>query len=179
MDGGCIVSGEAAVTEVKAREARFGGRFFAEAFVPGREFNVALMEGPRGVRVFPIQEIDFTALPESAARIVDYAAKWDEGCEAYHLTPRRFGLERREPKLARELGRIARDAWNAFGITGYARVDFRVAEDGTPYVLEVNVNPCLAPDAGFIATAAEAGLGYDEVIAGIVRAGMPAARKAA
>jgi D-alanine-D-alanine ligase len=179
MDGDCIVSGEAAAAEVKAREARFGGRFFAEAFVPGREFNVALMETTRGVRVFPVQEIDFSALPDDTARIVDYAAKWDESCDAYHLTPRRFGVERREPRLARELARIARDAWNAFGITGYARVDFRVAEDGAPYVLEVNVNPCLAPDAGFMATAAEAGIVYDEVIAGIVRAGLPAARKAA
>jgi D-alanine-D-alanine ligase len=179
MDGGCIVAGNLAAAEVKAREARFGGRFFAEEYVEGREFNVALMETPRGVRIFPAQEIDFSGLPDGHAKIVDYAAKWDETCDAYHLTPRRFGLETREPKLARDLTRIARAAWNAFGVTGYARVDFRVAEDGTPYVLEVNVNPCLAPDAGFMATAAEIGLGYDEVISGIVRAALPAARKAA
>jgi D-alanine-D-alanine ligase len=179
MDGGCIVSGEAAAAEVAARQAQFGGRFFAEAFIPGREFNVALMETPRGLRIFPIQEIDFSGLPAGTARIVDYAAKWDESCDTYHLTPRRFGVEYREPKLARALARIARDAWAAFGVTGYARVDFRVAEDGTPYVLEVNVNPCLAPDAGFMATAEEAGLSYDEVIAGIVQAARSVARKAA
>jgi D-alanine-D-alanine ligase len=179
MDGGCIVRGDRAADEIAAREARFGGRFFAEQFIEGREFNVALMETSRGVRILPIQEIDFSALPESRARIVDYDAKWDESCDAYHLTPRRFGVERAEPKLARELARIARLAWNAFRISGYARVDFRVARDDTPYVLEVNVNPCLAPDAGFVAAAAETGLSYDEVIAGILRAALPAARKAA
>jgi D-alanine-D-alanine ligase len=77
------------------------------------------------------------------------------------------------------LARIARAAWDAFDLSGYARVDFRVAADGTPYVLEVNANPCLAPDAGFAAAAAESGLTYDDMIAGIVRAAMPAAQKAA
>ncbi len=179
MDGACIVSSERAAAEVKAREARFGGRFFAEEYIEGREFNVALMQTVVGVKVLPVQEIDFSGLPDDAPPIVDYAAKWDPAAASYHLTPRRFGLEARESELARELARIARAAWNAFDLSGYARVDFRVAEDGAPYVLEVNANPCLAPDAGFAAASAKAGLGYDEVIAGIVRAAIPAASKAA
>ncbi len=179
MDGACIVSGDRAAVEVRGREARFGGRFFAEEFIEGREFNVALIELAGRLRVLPVQEIDFSDMPADCPRIVDYAAKWDQSCDTYHLTARRFGLERREPRLARELARLARAAWNAFGLSGYARVDFRVATDGAPYVLEVNANPCLAPDAGFAATAAEAGLAYDEIIARIVRAAIPAAQRAA
>jgi D-alanine-D-alanine ligase len=179
MDGACIVSGERAVAEVRAREARFGGRFFAEAYIAGREFNAALIETSARIRVLPVQEIDFSSLPADCPPIVDYAAKWDTAADSYHLTPRRFGIERQEPRLARELARIARAAWDAFDLSGYARVDFRVAADGTPYVLEVNANPCLAPDAGFAAAAAETGLTYDDMIAGIVRAAMPAAQKAA
>jgi D-alanine-D-alanine ligase len=179
MDGGCIVPGERAAAEIRAREARFGGRFFAEQYIAGREFNAALIETSTGIRVLPLQEIDFSALPADCPPIVDYAAKWDPAARSYHLTPRRFGLERREPKLARELARIARASWHAFGLAGYARVDFRLAGDGTPYVLEVNANPCLAPDAGFMAAAAQAGHSYDDIIARIVRAAMPAAQKAA
>ena len=179
MDGGCVLPGEGAAAEIRAREARFGGRFFAEEFIAGREFNVALIETAFGVRVLPVQEIDLSGLPVDCPPIVDYAAKWDVSCETYYLTPRRFGLEREDPGLAQKLADIARAAWDAFGMSGYARVDFRVGGDGAPYVLEVNANPCLAPDAGFVATAAEAGLSYDDVVASIVSAAIPAARKAA
>jgi D-alanine-D-alanine ligase len=110
---------------------------------------------------------------------VDYGAKWDPASTAYHATPRRFGIERTDPELAAELGALSRATWQAFELTGYARVDFRVSRSGAPTVLEVNANPCLAPDAGFAAASAEAGLAYDEVIDTIVRAALPAARKAA
>ena len=57
-----------------------------------------------------------------------------------------------------------------FGLAGYARVDFRVDGDGRPWILEVNVNPCLTPDAGFAAAAFEAGLSYHGLIGEIVDA---------
>jgi D-alanine-D-alanine ligase len=47
-------------------------------------------------------------------------------------------------------------------------VDFRVDREGVPWVLEVNTNPCLTPDSGFVAAAEKHGLTYTEVIAGIV-----------
>ncbi|MGF1620757.1 MAG: hypothetical protein ACFCUR_09095 [Rhodomicrobiaceae bacterium] len=179
IDAGSIVTGAEAAAEIRAREARFGGTFFAEEYMEGREFNAALLQGADGVRLLPVQEIDFSDLPGDAPPIVDYAAKWDPSSAVYHTTPRRFGIERTDPALAAELARLARAAWDAFELTGYARVDFRVSRSGTPTVLEVNANPCLAPDAGFAAASAEAGLAYDEVIDTIVRAALPAARKAA
>lgn len=166
IDADSIVPGARAAAEITARAAHFGGAFFAEAFVEGREFNVALLETREGgAQVLPVPEILFEALPESAPRIVDYGAKWDPDCYAYHHTPRRFGLEAREPALAAELARLSRAVWELFGLAGYARVDFRVDAAGRPWVLEVNTNPCLAPDAGFAAAAAEAGLTYDALAA--------------
>lgn len=179
IDNASIVPGERAAEEVRLREERFGGQFFAEHYIEGREFNLALIETQTGVRVLPIQEIDFSGLPDDCVPIVDYAAKWDAESCVYHKTPRCFGLERAEPGLAGQLARIAKDAWNAFHLTGYARVDFRVAGDGAPFVLEVNANPCLAPDAGFAATAAQANFDYDGIIARIARAAMVDAQQAA
>ncbi len=51
-----------------------------------------------------------------------------------------------------------------FQLHGYARVDFRVDHSNRPWILEINANPCLAPDAGFVAAARQAGLSFSEII---------------
>lgn len=168
MDAASVVSGGDCAAEIKARSDRYRTRFFAEQFIQGREFNVALVADGNAVRVLPIQEITFEEFADDQPRIVDYAAKWDPTSLAYHTTPRSFGIEGDEQQLADHLTTIARGTWHALGLTGYARVDFRVSQDGVPYVLEVNVNPAISPDAGLAAAAAEAGLDYDALVGIIV-----------
>lgn len=179
MDAGSVVAAESAAGEILAREARFGGRFFAEAFVAGREFNVALLQGVDGPEVLPIQEICFDSLPKGVPHIVDYDAKWHPESVSYVNTPRRFGLEAQEPDIAERLRDIALECWRLFGFDGYARVDFRLGKDGTAYVLEVNANPCLASDAGFMAAAVAAGLTPETVIERIVSAAAGCLERAA
>ena len=60
----------------------------------------------------------------------------------------------------------------SFGLNGYARVDVRVDAQGTPWVLEVNANPCLARDAGFAAAAHKAGIAYEQLIDQVVDAAL-------
>ena len=170
MDAASVVAGRAAAGEISSRQARFGGEFFAERFLEGREFNVAILEGEHGPEVLPIQEIVFEIPADQRPQIVDYEAKWTETSPAYHGTPRRFGLEAREPQLAGHLAQLGLACWQEFGLAGYARVDLRTDATGQPFVLEVNTNPCLTPDAGFAATAAEAGLSYTAIIARILAA---------
>ena len=79
-------------------------------------------------------------------------------------TVRRFDFPAQDGALLAELRRVAAQCWNAFGLRGYARVDFRVDAENRPFVLEVNANPCLSPDAGFAAAAARAGLSYLQVV---------------
>lgn len=170
MDAGSVVTGRAAAAEIRSRHARFGGEFFAERFLAGREFNVALLAGEDRPQVLPIQEILFEIADKQRPKIVDYEAKWDDTSAAFHSTPRRFGLEAREPQLAAHLAELGLECWQEFGLAGYARVDLRCDESGTPFILEINTNPCLTPDAGFVATAAEAGLSYPDIIARILAA---------
>ena len=172
IDSRSIVAAPAAATEIAARERSYGGRFFAEGFVEGREFNISLLEGLDGVRVLPMPETVFEDFAENQPKIVDYDAKWDAASHAYHHTPRKFGLEAADPALARELERISVGVWETFGIAGYLRVDFRVDMAGRPFVIDINSNPCIAPDAGFAAAAAEAGIGFDALIERVVDAAL-------
>jgi len=165
LDDGAIVAAASAAQTIERRRAEHGGDWFAEEFVPGRELNVALLAERSGPRALPVAEIRFDTFPADKPRIVGYAAKWDTDSFEYRNTPRSFDVE---PELAASLRRVALDCWALFRLDGYARVDFRVDERGTPWVLEVNANPCLSPDAGFAAALAEAGIGYEAALATLI-----------
>jgi D-alanine-D-alanine ligase len=145
-----------------------GGACFAEAYVEGRELNLSLLDGPSGPRVLPPAEIVFADYPPGKPRIVGYPAKWEPASFEYRHTPRRFDFPAADAPLLAELGELARRAWRLFGLRGYARVDFRVDAGGRPFILEVNANPCLSPDAGFAAALERAGVTFGAAVAAII-----------
>ncbi|MBV9549470.1 MAG: D-alanine--D-alanine ligase, partial [Alphaproteobacteria bacterium] len=167
LDDGCVVRGRAAVmARAQSCAARHGGTWFAEAFVAGREFNIAMLRG----RILPMAEMRFERWPAAKPRIVGYDAKWDEDSTGWNGTARHFGVEEEEPALAKALQDACEKVWSLCGLAGFARIDFRVDEAGRPLILEINANPCITPDAGFAAAAAAAGMRYDEVIEALVMA---------
>lgn len=158
---------------VRNAGARCGTDCFAERYIEGREFNLSLIGEGGGVRVLPPAELVFENYPEGKPRIAGYAAKWDEASEEYGKTVRSFAAVGAEPGLTAKLVDLSRRTWNAFGLSGYARVDFRVDPEGRPWILEVNTNPCLAPDAGFAAAAEREGWDFSEMCRRIVDAAFP------
>jgi D-alanine-D-alanine ligase len=164
---------------IAARSRDSGRACFAEEFVPGREFNLSLLAGAdaSAPEVLPPAEIDLTALPADAPRIVGYRAKWDPQSAEYQATPRRFDLPATDVPLLDEMRRLSRACWGLFGLRGYARIDFRLDAAGRPWILEVNVNPCLSPDAGFAAALEQAGIPYDEAVQRILTAATSSPRK--
>lgn len=132
----------------------------AEAFVVGREFNVSVWGEPP--QVLPLAEIDFCAFSDPYERIVSYAAKWEEDSFEYHNTPVLCPAPV-EPEVGERIIAAALRAWEAMGCQGYARVDMRLSGDGIPYVVEVNCNPDLSPDAGFYRAARTAGFTYADM----------------
>jgi len=162
IDDSSVVRGaDAAARVLQARRAEFGGEWFAERFVPGRELNVAIIAAPAGPRALPVAELRFEGYPADKPAIVGYAAKWDEGSFEYRNTVRSFAVE---PELAARAERLALACWELFDLGGYARVDFRVDASGMPFVLEINANPCLSPDAGFAAALERAGIGFADAV---------------
>jgi len=169
LTGSSVARDRQSLAEELRRRAGRGRDLFVEAYVEGREFNLALLEGPgRQAQVLPPAEIEFRSFPEGSPRIVGYAAKWESGSEEFAKTPRRFDFPDRDGELLESLRQLALRCWQLFELRGYARVDFRVDLQGRPWVLEVNTNPCLSPDAGFLAAAARAGLSPTDVIRRIV-----------
>ena len=148
--------------------ARLPEGFFAERYIEGREFNVGLLAGADGPETLPPAEIVFEAYPEGKPRIVGYSAKWDTASFEYAHTVRRFVDPAADGPLLAQISQLARRCWEVFGLGGYARVDFRVDAAGRPWILEVNANPCLAPDSGFAAMLAQAGIDYGAAMERIV-----------
>jgi D-alanine-D-alanine ligase len=149
---------------LRLRAPELGGACFAESYIDGREFNLSLLAGPDGPMVLPPAEIVFEGYQDNQPKIVCYKAKWDETSFEYSHTPRRFDFPKSDEPLVGELSQIAVRCWQIFGLRGYARVDFRVDGNGGPWILEVNANPCLSPDAGFAAAVDRSGMPFDQAV---------------
>jgi D-alanine-D-alanine ligase len=170
LDEGSVVEASGPrelLLELEKRWDALGGEGLVERYVEGREFNLSILDG----QVLPPAEIVFEGYGERV-KVVGYRAKWDEASFEYHHTPRRFEHAAGDAELIESLQREALRCWECFGLSGYARVDFRVDEAGRPWVLEVNSNPCLSPDAGFAAAAERGGLSLARAIERIVGAAL-------
>ena len=142
--------------------------YFAEEYIHGREFNISVLGGRGGVMVLPPAEMCFNNYSDSKPRILGYKAKWEENSFEYKNTTRSFNFEEQDFPLLGVLMAIAQRCWQIFGLKGYARVDVRVGNDNIPKVIEINANPCIAPDSGFIAACKEAGLTENDIIKRII-----------
>src|SRR5260221_3800681 len=101
-------------------------------------------------------------------RVVASAAKWAPPSFEYKNPSRGYDFPAAGAALLERLSATALACARLFDLHGYARVDVRVDAAGTPWVLEVNANPCLSPDAGFAAAAAAAGLDGPAVLQRII-----------
>ena len=143
-----------------------------QRYVDGRELNVGIV----GDDILPIAEIDFSAMPKGMWRMVTYRSKWDTGSEED------LGAQPRCPadlpaKSAAEVRRVALEAWRLVAGHGYGRVDMRLDENGQPWVLEVNSNPDIAPDAGLARMARTAGIEYPTLVRTITELGLTRRRE--
>ncbi len=133
-----------------------------EEYIVGRELNCAVL----GDKVLPISEIDFTGLPENLPKIVTYDGKWIEDSTYYNHT-KPICPAKLDSEIKKQIEATAIHAYNVLKCRDYARVDVRLANDGTPYVIEVNPNPDVSSDSGFARAAAASGKSYSELLSTI------------
>ena len=121
-----------------------------EQYLQGREIYVGVMGNDRKTVLAP-WEFSMTALSPDAPLIASDRAKWDPEYQ------RQVGLETGAAKLskplARHLATLSRQIYSLLGMSGYARLDYRVTPDGKAYLLEANPNPQIARDEDFAQSA--------------------------
>lgn len=173
LDAGSVVKTAAEVPALLAKkQAEWpDAQWFAEVYIEGRELHVSMLETAEGVVALPVSEIVFEDYPEGMARILDRDAKWTEGSFSFEHTARYFNPSDASMQKATE---IAKRCWEVFGFRGFARVDFRVDAAGDPYVIDLNTNPSLEPEAGFLAAVDESGRCRKETLAHLVERALAA-----
>jgi D-alanine-D-alanine ligase len=162
------------VAKLKERIAfvhdQVGSDALVEEFVEGRELYVGVMGNERLTRL-PVWEMVFGSMPDSLAAIATRKVKWDKRYQEKYGITTRAAEDLPAPVLAR-LDKLSRRIYRALGLSGYARMDFRVKEDGSVYVLEANANPNLEAAEDFAESARAAGTPYEELLEKIIALGM-------
>ncbi|MGH8131492.1 MAG: D-alanine--D-alanine ligase family protein [Steroidobacteraceae bacterium] len=140
-----------------------------EEYVDGRELYVGVLGNER-IRTLTPWEFIFGELKSGRSAIATRKAKWDRAYQARHgITSGK--AENLPPGLAERLDRMARRVYRALHMTGYARIDFRVRGDGTPFVLEANANPNLEKEEDFADAALHDGIAYPGLLQRLISLG--------
>lgn len=142
---------------------RYKQPVLVEKYIAGRELNVSIF-GNAEPLILPLSEIVFSNLDEP--RIVDYSAKWVKDSEDYTQTvpicPANL-----KTRIRTHVEWAALHAYTSLHCRDYARIDIRLERE-TPYVIEVNPNPTISPDAGFARALKAAGIDYEKFVQQII-----------
>ncbi|HET8691467.1 MAG TPA: hypothetical protein VFM30_05010, partial [Steroidobacteraceae bacterium] len=140
-----------------------------EEYVAGRELYVGVLGNER-IRTLTPWEFLFGELKPGRAAIATRKAKWDREYQLRHgISSGR--AEELPAGLAEKLDRLARRIYRALHMSGYARIDFRVGADGTPFALEANANPNLEEEEDFALAALHDGIAYPALLGRIMSLG--------
>ena len=147
-----------------------GSGALIERYIEGREFYVGII-GNGQLQVLPVWELIMDKLPEDAKRIATERVKWSRKYQ------QKYGITSREADnlpegKAQEIQDLAKQVYRALGLSGYARIDMRMADDGQLYVLEANPNPQIAEDEDFADSAKKADYHYKELLQELLNVGL-------
>ncbi|MFH1846874.1 MAG: ATP-grasp domain-containing protein [Candidatus Omnitrophota bacterium] len=135
-----------------------------EEYLPGREFNIGLMKKPDSCP--EIIAISMTSFDNRKGYppFMSYKAKWDVFSDEYkELVPVILNPHDIETELKESITNICFKTAAALKCSGYFRIDLR-EKKGQLFVIDVNPNPDINSDSGFIKQAYSAGLNYNETI---------------
>jgi len=148
---------------------KLGTAAIVEQFIDGRELYVGVVGNER-LDVFPPWEMSFDRMPENRWKIATERVKWSTQYQKKHgiMTDK----ARLDATLTDRIQRIAKRAYRALDLSGYARIDVRMDEENRMYVLEANPNPNLAYGEDFAESAEVSGMSYERLLDRIITLGL-------
>ncbi|MBI4905989.1 MAG: ATP-grasp domain-containing protein [Acidobacteria bacterium] len=141
---------------------KLAGPAMVQRFLPGREFAVSLW-GRHHADHASIGETTF----ENGLQLITYEAKWNIESASFRNSPMSYRSEIDEELRARILA-TARSTWEAVGARHCLRIDIRLDETGSPYVIDVNPNPEISPEVGVCRAVQEAGWRWEDFVRSLV-----------
>jgi D-alanine-D-alanine ligase len=147
-----------------------GTAAIVEQYIEGREIYVGIL-GNQSLQALPVWELFFTNMPTDAKRIATDRVKWSVKYQ------KKYGIEsgpaRELPDAVCErIQHVCKRAYRALELSGYARIDIRLDNAGSVWVLEANPNPQIARGEDFAASAGAIGLSYESLLQRIVILGV-------
>jgi len=140
-----------------------------EEYIEGRELYAGVL-GNQRLQVFPVWEMTFGSLPDGTRPIATGKVKWDE--EYQKKLKIKTGAAKDLPEgIEARINRYCKKVYKALGMSGYARMDFRLTDDSRLFLLEPNPNPDLNKEEDFARSAKAAGIEYADLIHRIVNLG--------
>jgi D-alanine-D-alanine ligase len=168
-DASLGITNQAVVSSLEALQqrvcyilARYQQPAIVEEYIEGREINAAVF-GNAPARVLPLSEIDFSRFPPHLYKICSYEAKWmKESFEFQNAVP--ICPAALPTEVETRIVEIALKTYRIMGCRDYARIDLRLDATFKPYVIEVNTNPDISPEAGFTRSILKSGRTYTDFI---------------
>lgn len=141
----------------------------AEEYVEGREIYVTVL-GHNRLKTLPPWELVLDQLRPGAPRIATQRVKWDkEFQEKYNVVIEE--ADDLSPSMLKKLDQVSRRVYKALNMSGYARMDYRLRDDGQLFFLEANPNPDICRESEAAGAAESAGMSYETLINRIVHLG--------
>lgn len=141
-----------------------------EEFIDGRELYVGIM-GHQRLTALPIWEMKFTKSPDRVPLVATAKVKWDEDYQE-KIGVETAAAEEIPEGVSAAIVRQCLRTYKELYLTGYARIDLRLAPDGRAYVLEANPNPNLSHGEDFAESAEKIGIGYEGLLHKIINLGL-------
>ncbi len=165
-----VTSDDKLEERVRFIHEKVGSDAIVEEYVDGREIYLCLL-GNQRLTVLPAWELFLDRLPADSPRIATRRVKFDAEFQERHHVEIGPAAALSDAQL-RQFEALGKRIYRLLGLSGYARLDFRLAADGTIHFLEANPNPEIAADEEFAAAAAADELPYAALLQRILRLGL-------
>ncbi len=136
-----------------------------EDFIEGREFFVGVY-GHKRLKALPAWELFFKNVENPQREFYSSRAKFNSDYRSKKGI--NTGKAKIKTDLESRLQTLAKKVYKRLGLSGYARIDFRVTDSGDIYILEANPNPNIAKDDEFALSAHYLGLDYSQLLKKII-----------